>query len=167
MRTSAKTKRMNFTHCKPLRTLAFFVLLFSAFNAQAQDNPGYDKALADSLGGDDFGMKRYVLAILKTGPSTITDKAVVDSLFRGHMANIGSMAAAGKLMVAGPLQKNDRAYRGICILNVKDIDEARALLNADPALKAGLLDVEYFSWYGSAALPMYLPYHDKVQKKRM
>jgi uncharacterized protein YciI len=141
------------------------LLAFSvSVNAQST-NPKYDKQLADSLGGDDYGMKSYVLVILKTGNATISDKAVTDSLFRGHMQNINRLADAGKLIVAGPLQKNEKTYRGIFILNVKTIDEAKELLITDPAVKANLLDSELFTWYGSAALPMYLQFHEKVEKK--
>jgi len=49
-------------------------------------------------------------------------------------------------------------------LNCKTLEEATALLDTDPTIKAKVLDVDLFQWYGSAALPMYLPYHDKVQK---
>lgn len=137
-------------------------------NLMAQkENPAYDKPLADSLGGDDYGMKQYTLVILKTGPNKIERKETVDSLFKGHMENIQRMAAAGKLMVAGPIKKNDKAYRGIFILNVKTTDEANELLAKDPAIKEKLLEAELFQWYGSSALPMYLPFHNKVEKKKM
>ncbi len=122
--------------------------------------------MADSLGADDYGMKMYVFVILKTGPVS-ADKAITDSLFRGHMENIGRLAASGKLLVAGPMKKNNKNYRGIFILNAANIEEAEELLETDPAVKAKLLDAELFQWYGSAALAKYLPYHDLVQKKKM
>jgi uncharacterized protein YciI len=127
-------------------------------------NPKYNKGLADSLGADDFGMKMYVLVMLKTGPAKIDDKKITDSLFAGHMQNINRLVDAGKLIVAGPLRKNDKNYRGIFILNVKTIEEAKVLLDTDPAVKSGLLDSELYSWYGSAALPMYLPASEQVGK---
>ena len=145
--------------------LIFFFLFLSLTIYAQSTNATYDKQLADSLGGDDYGMKAYVLVILKTGSATIKDKAVIDSLFRGHMQNINSLAEAGRLVVAGPLQKNEKGYRGIFILNVKTIEEARFLLVTDPAVKANLLDSELFTWYGSAALPMYLKFHQMVEKK--
>jgi len=41
------------------RTLFAAVLMFSAFYALGQsDNPKYDQALTESLGGDDYGMKK-------------------------------------------------------------------------------------------------------------
>lgn len=135
-----------------------------ALHAQ-QLNPKYDKALADSLGADEYGMKAYTLVLLKTGPTKPENKAVTDSLFKGHMANIDRLVAEGKLIVAGPLQKNDKTYRGIFILTVADQAEAKKLLDTDPAIHAGLLDAEVYGWYGSAALPMYLPASERVNKK--
>lgn len=150
-----------------IRLLLLSVLLVSIqAQLQAQSKTvSYNKALADSLGADDYGMKSYVLVILKTGKVTMADKAKSDSLFGGHLKNIGRLASEGKLTVAGPLKKNDKDYRGIFILNVKTTEEAKALLETDPAVKAGLLDPELYGWYGSAALPLYLKHHDEVQKK--
>lgn len=125
----------------------------------------YDEALAKKLGADDYGMKMYIMVILKSGTNTTETKAKTDSLFAGHMANIEKMAALNKLAVAGPMGKNDKNYRGIFILNTKSMDEAKQLLDNDPAIKAKLLEPELYNWYGSAALPEYLPFHDKIQKK--
>lgn len=146
----------------------FFLVFSFCFTAVCQaDNPDYDKKLADSLGADDYGMKSYILVMLKTGPNKIDNKATVDSLFRGHLANIGRLASLGKLVVAGPLGKNDKSYRGIFILNVKTITEANELLITDPAIKEKLLEAEIYPWYGSAALPIYLKFHNKVGKKKI
>jgi uncharacterized protein len=142
------------------------LLFMSSLAMEAQsNNPKYDKALADSLGGDDYGMKMYVLVILKSGPVNISDKIIADSLFSGHLQNIRRLAKQGKLVVAGPLEKNEKNYRGIFILNVKTIEEARSLLETDPAIHAKVLDTELYGWYGSAALPMYLPTSEKIEKK--
>jgi uncharacterized protein YciI len=143
-----------------------FLLTFTLFTSAQSSNPKYNKMLSDSSGGDDYGMKQYVLVMLKTGSSTLTDRSVIDSLFRGHMQNISSLVKAGKLIVAGPLQKNEKSYRGIFIFNVKTIEEAKVLLETDPAVKSKLLEGELYGWYGSAALPMYLNFHDKVEKKK-
>ena len=147
------------------KLVAAVIVLFASLSLHAQSsNPKYDKALADSLGADDYGMKRYVLVILKTGSAKV-DKPTSDSLFAGHMKNMGRMVEIGKLVVAGPIAKNDNNFRGIFILNVRTIDEARALLETDPAVKGKVLDADCYSWYGSAALPMYLPAVPKVEKK--
>ncbi len=152
-----------------MRTIILLFLACSlSSNAVSQsDNPVYNKALADSLGADDYGMKMYVLVILKTGPNTSEKKETIDSLFKGHMANMGKLVTAGKLIVAGPLKKNEKAYRGIFVLDVKTIEEANTLLETDPAVKGKLLEAELYQWYGSAALPLYLKEHGKLEKKKM
>ena len=149
-----------------MKTLILLSFILSAvFQLQAQtNNPAYDPALAEKLGGDDYGMKSYMLVILKTGSNKTTDKPFIDSCFRGHMENIGRMVEANKLIVAGPLGKNENSYRGIFILNVKTVEEANSLLESDPAVKENLLAAEIYKWYGSAALPQYLPDSDKIWK---
>jgi uncharacterized protein YciI len=122
--------------------------------------------LADSLGGDDYGMKAYVFVILKTGTNTTTDKDKINELFRGHMTNINRLAEQGKLVVAGPFKKNANNYRGLFIFNVKTIAEAQELLALDPAVQQKLFDAELYEWYGSAALPAYLGVHEKIEKQK-
>ncbi len=130
-------------------------------------NPNYDKAMADKLGGDDYGMKSYFFVILKTGTNKMEDKNLKSEYFRGHMNNIDRLVKEGKLIVAGPFGKNDKNYRGLFILNnIKTIEEAKDMLQTDPAIKNGLLDYEIFPWYGSAALSEYLPYSDKIWKSK-
>ena len=129
-------------------------------------NPNYDPALAKKYGADDFGMKSYILVILKTGPNKTTDKAMLDSCFAGHMKNISRLAAEGKLVIAGPFGKNDKTYRGIFILNVTTFDEANLLLQTDPTIKEKILEPELYNWYGSAALPAYFDAEDKIWKER-
>lgn len=145
-----------------------FSLLFISFAllTQAQEKPKYDEALAKKLGADNYGMKTYVLVMLKTGANTTATKKETDSLFKGHMSNMGILTKENKLIVAGPMAKNDKQYRGIFILNTKSIEEAKTWLATDPAINSKLLDFDIFNWYGSAALSEYLPFHDKVQKGR-
>lgn len=147
--------------------LALAILCCLGLSAQAQTpNHSFDKALADSLGADAYGMKQYVLAILKTGSNTTTDKETLNAYFRGHIENIGRLAKEGKLVVAGPLGKNEKNYRGIFILDAKTVEEARQLVETDPAVKAKILEVELYPWYGSAALPVYLETHRKIEQQK-
>ena len=130
-------------------------------------NPNYDRALAERLGGDAYGMKPYFLVILKTGTNTTADKELIGKSFRGHLDNINRLVAEGKMVVAGPLGRNDRQCRGIFILDrIKTIDEAKELLRTDPAIAAELLDFEIHEWYGSAALPEYLPISDRIWRRK-
>lgn len=145
--------------------LLFLFLSISNFAISQKENPEYDAALADSLGADQYGMKPYVLVMLKTGEAKIDDKEKINELFRGHMKNINRLVEENKLIVAGPLGKNENNYRGIFILNVKTIEEASQLVETDPAVKEGLLAVDLYEWYGSAALPVYLDTAKKITKE--
>lgn len=133
-------------------------------NDTSNANPRYDSGLARKLGADDYGMKSYVLVILKTGTNQSTNADSVNQSFRGHLENINRLVKEGTMIVAGPLGRNEKSYRGIFILNVATLEEAGALLQSDPAIKAGFLDAELYNWYGSAALPEYLDYSDKIWK---
>lgn len=144
--------------------LLLFFLISSSINFSQIRNVNYDSTLAKSLGADDYGMKSYVFVILKTGSYNPQEKEIRDSLFAGHMKNINRLVEEKKLIVAGPFGKNDLQYRGLFILNAKDIEEARSLVNTDPAVKANIFDVELIPWYGSAALPEYLKAADKIWK---
>ena len=61
----------------------------------------------------------------------------------------------------------EKIVNQIFILNVNTIEEANALLASDPTIREKVLEAEVFKWYGSAALPTYLPNHEKIEKKKM
>ena len=140
------------------------ILLTSVSVMGQKTNPNYDAELATRLGADDYGMKKFVFVILKTGSNESTDKVLKDSCFSGHMNNINRLVEEKQLIVAGPMVKNEKSYRGIFILDVPTIEEAEGLLQTDPAIKAKFLEPELFIWYGSAALSEYLEASDKVWK---
>ncbi|WP_244248431.1 YciI family protein [Flavobacterium foetidum] len=98
---------------KPFLIFAFFMLNAVGFSQATEAK--YDESLAKSLHADEFGMKKYVFCLLKSGSNTTVSKEESKKLFEGHMANINKLAKEGKLVVAGPFMKNDRNYRGIYI----------------------------------------------------
>lgn len=150
---------------KPL--LIFVFLVMSAIGFSQETEVKYDENLAKSLHADEYGMKKYVFCLLKSGSNTTASKEETKKLFEGHMENIGKLAKEGKLAVAGPFMKNDRNYRGIYIFNVETIEEAKALVATDPAIKANLLEAELTPWYCTAALQEIPKMHDKIAKKKM
>lgn len=128
------------------------------------DNPNYNEELARQLDADEYGMKKYVLVILKTGSNETKDKELTNRCFRGHLENITRLAEEKKLIVAGPIGKNDNSLRGIFIFNTSSQEEVLKMLENDPAITEKLLAVELYPWYGSAALPEYLDSSDKIWK---
>lgn len=118
------------------------------------EETGFDAELAEELGADQYGMKSYIMVILKTGPNdkTITDAAKRGEIFNGHFANIRAQAEAGRLALAGPFSDPEGIKRGLYIYDVTTVEEAEALVQDDPAVVAGIFTPEFTPYYGSAAL---------------
>jgi uncharacterized protein len=148
-----------------IRNLFIALLVITGTSCFAQSkNPQYDAQLAQKLGADEYGMKTYVIAFLKTGPNRLKDSAARADLQMAHLKNIIRLADEGKLIVAGPFLDN-QDIRGIFIFNVSTVEEAKKLTETDPAVKAGTLIMELHPWYGSAALVEAYHLHKKVEKK--
>ncbi|MCL1050492.1 YciI family protein [Shewanella abyssi] len=151
---------------KMLLVVAIIVLLPSNLYAEERINPNYDADRAATAGADQYGMKRYVMAFLKRGPNRDRTDEEAKALQAAHMANIGRLAEAGKLVLAGPFLA-DGELRGIYIFNVTSIEEAKALTASDPAVQAGSLIMELKAWYGSAALTEMNGLHKLMSKTTM
>jgi uncharacterized protein YciI len=124
----------------------------------------YDSIKVMKYGADQYGMKKYVMAYLKRGPNRDRDSSEAAELQVAHLKNITRMAEEGKLVLAGPFL-DDGDVRGIYIFDVETIEEAKALTETDPAIKAGSLVMELRPWYGSAALKEILTIHRTLEKK--
>lgn len=123
----------------------------------------FDTALALKLKADDYGMKKYVMAFLKSGPNKSSNEAERTQLQRAHMDNIIRMANSGVLVLAGPFLDNG-TLRGIYIFNVETVEEAIKLTETDPMIQQGVLVMEMHPWYGSATVQMIGDLHKKVDK---
>lgn len=123
----------------------------------------YNAELARQLGADEYGMKKYVIAFLKRGPTKLSgDEA--ERLQNAHLKNIMRLAEEGKLVVAGPFE-DEGDVRGIFILNAETVEEAQKLTATDPAVQRGTLVFELRPWYGSAALMEVNRIHKTIEKK--
>ena len=127
---------------------------------------GYDATLAQELGADDYGMRSYVMVILKTGPNdkTLTDEAKRGEIFKGHFSNMKALAEDKKLILAGPFGDPEGIRRGLYIFNVKTVEEAQKLVMTDPAVKAGIFTPDFTPYYGSAALMQINTVHQRIAK---
>jgi uncharacterized protein len=88
----------------------------------------------------------YVFGLLVRGPkwtAAVTEET--KRLQEGHMANINRLSEAGKLVLAGPFIDGGER-RGVFIFKVDTLEEARALTETDPAVKAGRLKIELHRW---------------------
>jgi uncharacterized protein YciI len=123
----------------------------------------YDSILAKKYGADDYGMKPYVIAFLERGEANGLTEQETAELQQAHMENIGKMAEAGKLVLAGPFL-DDGPLRGIYIFDVATVEEAEELTNTDPAIQVGVLKMDLKPWYGSAAVMGLNEVHNTITK---
>ena len=127
---------------KPLLTSVLLTLLFPSPPAATPPQ----KTVAG------YEMTTYYVVFLSRGPKwTPTVTRETERLQEAHMANIRKMAADGKLVLAGPFA-DDGKLRGMFVLTVGSLDEAKALADSDPAVKAGRLVAEVHPWFSAKGI---------------
>jgi len=87
----------------------------------------------------EFQQKYFVM--LSSNPSRPElPKADVEKIQAAHMANIDSLAKAGSLLAAGPFNGGG----GLFVLVASSLEEARKILDTDPAVRANRFIVELY-----------------------
>ncbi|MEP6994426.1 MAG: YciI family protein [Acidobacteriota bacterium] len=98
---------------------------------------------------EEYEMATYQLAFLFKGPAFSAEETPERAkLQEAHMAHIRKMADSGKLIIAGPFA-DDGDLRGLFIFRTDSLEEAKALAEQDPAVKAGRLRLEWHPWYAA------------------
>jgi uncharacterized protein YciI len=156
---------------RPVLLMAATTFALASGGAAAQsgrdaNRPAYDENLARSVGADENGMRSYVLVVLKTGPNPVPAGPGRDAMFRGHFANMKRLTDEGTLVFAGPFDGVD-GWRGLFILAVPGIEEAKTIIATDPVVAKGEMVPEFHTLYGSAALMLMPDAHARVAKKQM
>ena len=132
----------------PLRSIALTAALLTLLPGQvlAADPPGPP---APAAGTPKFEMESFQLVLLmRPADRKELPDAEAEELQRQHLAHLGKMHDSGKMVIAGPFgAQRDPSFRGACLYRVATPEEARALAEADPAVKAGRLRVEVITWY--------------------
>lgn len=90
-------------------------------------------------------LKQYFFVMLKKGPNRNQDAEQAQRIQEGHMKNISDLSETGKLVCAGPF--GDEEGGGILILDAPTFEEAKALVDKDPAIISGRLIFEIRPWW--------------------
>jgi uncharacterized protein len=90
----------------------------------------------------------YELVILRRpADPPVFDDETRELLHAQHLGHFATMKDAGYLKVSGPLaDQADESMRGICIYQVGSLAEARRLAELDPAIRAGIFEIEVLTW---------------------
>jgi uncharacterized protein len=102
---------------------------------------------------------RYTVVLLLTPaePPDLTE-AEATRLQDAHLGHLAALHDAGVLVAAGPLgdAASDRRYRGLSILRC-DPEEALRLKGEDPAVRAGVFELEAMPWMLPAGAMHFTP----------
>jgi len=144
------------------RTITAIVALFALAAAASAQEPA-SRSVRER---DARGMRTYYMGFLTRGPKWTPEQTdATQALQEAHLANIRRLAAAGKLLIAGPFMYDenepDQSLRGIFIFDTETRAEAEALARTDPAVKAGRLSIRIIPWYG----PYGLTYADREAER--
>lgn len=89
------------------------------------------------------GVKITVLVIYRQGPAWPQGKSVSDLPLKDHWSYMLGLYAKGLMKQAGPLTDNTG---GAVVLEVSSEAEAKAIVDDDPAVKAGIFVHELHPW---------------------
>lgn len=130
-----------------MRRIARVVAFLSIVGAAC--GPGI-RAAGTGPGG--FEMTTYYVGFLLKGALWTPDQTPeVEKLQAAHLANIQRLAQEGKLILAGPFTDGGD-LRGMFVFQVGSIEEARALAESDPMVKAGRLKLDLHPWYAAKGI---------------
>ena len=88
--------------------------------------------------------RHYTLVFLRKGPADRSDEARNEQLQLEHLQHLTKLQLLGKVALNGPtLVEHD--ILGVSVY-ATDLEEACALAEADPKVKAGYLTVEAIPW---------------------
>lgn len=121
--------------------LAASLLLGAAATEVRADEP--------KIGPGGWEMTTYYVGFLYRGEKwTPEETPETKKIQEGHMANIQRLGAEGKLVIAGPFTDGGD-LRGLYVFRVASMEEAKALVETDPAVKAGRLRFEIHPWFAA------------------
>jgi uncharacterized protein YciI len=123
-----------FLQTKSYLLLIVVVLLLSAPAVSAQTEPAHK-------------LVEFHLALLRHGPKwTTTNNAEKERLKAEHLNYVMSLLDSGKAIIAGPFTDGGE-ISGVFIFRAKSAEEAKAWVDADPTIAAGLQIEEIHPWW--------------------
>jgi uncharacterized protein YciI len=138
-----------------LTRLVFLIALLVMAGVRAGASPEPSPAPSPApgktsdVGPGGFEMTTYYVGLLYRGPKWTPEQTPeTRKLQEGHLANILRMSAEGKLVIAGPFA-DEGDLRGLYVFRAASAEEAKALVESDPAVQAGRLRFELHPWYAA------------------
>ena len=117
---------------KTFTTLAVLILILTSFSIAQEPQ---------------HRLVQFQMAIMKKGPALVSTKEQErNQILQQHLANVLSLLDSGKAVIVGPF-RDDTNVAGIFILRASATAEAKTWVEADPAVRAGLMVPEMHPWW--------------------
>ena len=117
---------------KTFTTLAVLILILTSFSIAQEPQ---------------HRLVQFQMAIMKKGPALVSTKEQErNQILQQHLANVLSLLDSGKAVIVGPF-RDDTNVAGIFILRASSTAEAKTWVDADPAVRAGLMVPEMHPWW--------------------
>jgi uncharacterized protein YciI len=95
--------------------------------------------------------RHYTLVFLRRGPAPREDEVRNERLQLEHLQHLTKLQIMGSLVLNGPIMA-EHDILGVSVY-AAGLEEARAMAEADPKVKAGYLTVEAIPWMALPADP--------------
>lgn len=99
-------------------------------------------------------LEEFELVILRRPEQPASyDDETLDRIQREHLDYLARFRDSGDIVVNGPvIDQPDESMRGLSFFRTGSLEETRRLAEADPAVRAGRLEVEVMHWWCPAGL---------------
>mgnify|MGYP001826264049 CR=1 FL=1 len=127
--------------------IAIASLLATSYMIDAQETDTINFETFEYQDGDQtFQMQKYFLVFLKKGPNSSPNAEAAARMQKAHLAYLGHIYNQGYICMNGPFG-DDGMIRGATIYRVATAEDAERLASGDPAVKAGIFELEIHPWW--------------------
>lgn len=88
-------------------------------------------------------MASTFIAHYHCGPQWLAGKSVFEQPLQGHLAYMQQLLQQLRLLIGGPFLDDSG---GLIVLSADSIDDARALVAADPAIRDQIMVAQVYPW---------------------
>jgi uncharacterized protein YciI len=100
----------------------------------------------------EFKLVEFHMALFKAGTKPFDpSSAECQKVHEEMLANFEGLVKSGKIVLGGVLEGSDE-FMGLYVLRAKTAEEARALAEADPGVKAGYFTIEMHPWWSEEVM---------------
>ena len=103
---------------------------------------------ARAQGRDEYDMGLMQMVLLRNVGWKPRPVSALDKVWRDHRARVQKLVESGKVALAGEVT-DEGLLREILVFKTQSADEARAVVEALPAVAAGALRPEYLKWFAA------------------